>query len=562
MILCACEMPFGQKNDITESETQSESLSETASETESQSESETETETETEESTLRQSISRTREEVEAMFTLTDEAFKEAVSLLSDFEKIALEETDVETIVAVYEKTDNKLNFIFTQVYIASIVYYIDMSDKVAYDRFYGNYDKYCDVYNSYMARCKKVYEESPVSAQLFEGWTEEDINALINFSPEVTALILKNEELTDELNNLSGNEFSDRSAEIYAEIVTNNNKIAKLYGYDNYYQYATKEKYKRDFSLEELEAFCNTVAQLYTPKYSSLYSKVRYNLSKTGKSDKDLFNKMHNNAFDRLGENYLFGYIDSLEGSMKEGMEHAFKNRNIVFADSKNSHPTAFVTYLDDLKMPFCLFGSQGQSTTSIAHEIGHYYAALYNGDLIGYDLAEVQSQGNEMLLLDYLRDRISPNLHAALESYQMYSNMYAIIMSVIIDEFERVVYSLDSVEGYGSREFDAIMRQVCEKYGGEDFITEELGSPYTYWRQVATNSPVYYISYAVSAVAAISLYAEAKADRATGREMYRVIIEDVTGEDTFLTALEKAGLPSPFDPETAEKIVLTVWGE
>jgi len=173
-----------------------------------------------------------------------------------------------------------------------------------------------------------------------------------------------------------------------------------------------------------------------------------------------------------------------------------------------------------------------------------------------------VQSQGNEMLLLDYLRDRVSPNLHATLESYQMYSNMSTLVVCVIIDEFEREVYSLESVEGYGSEEFDAIMAKVCEKYGGDDFIKEEVGNMYTYWRQVATNNPVYYISYAVSGAAAINIYAELCEDRAAGREMYRAVVEDVSENDTFLTALEKAGIPSPFSTESTEKIISTVWGE
>ena len=562
MILCACEMPFGQKNEITETESESESVTETETETETSSESETETETETEESTLRQVISRTREEIEEMLSITDEAFTEAESLLVEFEEMALEQTDVDAINAVYEQVEDKFNYISTQVSVASIIYYIDMSDEDAYDRYYGYYNKYGDLYNSYMAHCKKVYEESPVRDELFADWTEEEIKMLLNFSPETTALTLRNDELTDELNNLSGNEFTNRSAEIYAELVTNYNKIAKLYGYDNYYEYASKEIYGRDFGQAELEAFCKAVGEQYLPKYSALYSKVRYNLSKTGKSDKDLFNKMQNNAFDRLEENYLLGYIDSLEGSMKEGMEHVFKNRNMVFASSKNSHPTAFETYLDDFEMPFCLFGSKGQSTFTMIHEIGHYYASLYNGDLVSYDLAEVQSQGNEMLLLDYLRERVSPNLHSAIESYQMYSAMSSIVVSVLIDEFERAVYSLDSVEGFGSEEFDAIMKQVCENYGGDDFIKEDVGNLYTYWRQVATNNPVYYISYALSAVEAINLYAEVEADRAAGREMYRVIIEEVTEDDTFLTALAKAGLSSPFDAETIDNVRVTVWGE
>ena len=242
-------------------------------------------------------------------------------------------------------------------------------------------------------------------------------------------------------------------------------------------------------------------------------------------------------------------------------MEHIFINRNMVFSNAKNSHPTAFQTYFDSLEMPFCLFGSEGQSTMTMVHEIGHYYSSLYNSTLVSYDLAEVQSQGNEMLLLNYMKGNVSLSVYKAMKSYQMYSSMSTIVSSVIIDEFERAVYSLDSVEGFGSEEFDAIMSQVCEKFGGEKYVREQVGDVFNYWRQVATNNPVYYISYAVSATAAINICAELDVDTDSGREMYRAVVEDVSEEDTFLTALAKAGIASPFTDASTEKILATMLG-
>ena len=565
--------PESENSETTEQETESEIEADTdtkppeeasveTSTTEMQATTAKETEPATEASTYRQSISRSREEIESMLTISDEDFTEAESLLVQFEQMALEGNDIDAINEIYDAFDATYEYIATQISVASIIYYLDMSDEAAYDRYHGYYDKYGDMYNSYMAHCKKVYEESPVKDELFSDWTEDEIKQLLNFSPETTALTLKNDELTDELNNLSDAEFAARSAEIYAEIVTNNNKLAKLYGYDNYYDYATREIYGRDFGKAELEGFCNTVAEKYITRLDDLYDKVVANLQRLARGDQTLFNRFLYDPFDELNTNYLVDYISSLDGSMREGMEHVFINRNMVFSNAANSHPTAFQTYLDDFEMPFCLFGSEGQSASTMIHEIGHYYASLHNSTLVSFDLAEVQSQGNEMLLLDYMKDHTSPTLHNALESYYMYSNMATIIASSIIDEFEREVYALDSVEGYGSIEFDAIMTRVCEKYGGARFVSETLGDMNNYWRQVATNNPVYYNSDAVSATSALNIYAELSSNRETGREMYRAVVEDVSDRDTFLTAIAKAGIPSPFVSETTDRIIALVWGK
>jgi hypothetical protein len=45
------------------------------------------------------------------------------------------------------------------------------------------------------------------------------------------------------------------------------------------------------------------------------------------------------------------------------------------------------------------------------------------------------------------------------------------------------------------------------------------------------------------------------------GCEAYRILVEEVTEEDTYLTMLKKAGLPSPFDTEATEQVISVVWG-
>ncbi len=541
--------PVDTGNDSTESDAPSETDS-------SQSENEP-----NEKDEYRKSISRTREEVEAMLTITDDAFTDAAAKLKAFEDIALASSDVDAIDAVYLEFEDTYYYISTQVSISSIIYYLNMSDEPAYERYNTLYEKYGDMHDSYMESCKNIYNNSPVRDELFADWTEEEIKQLLNFSPESTELTIKNEDLLNELNNITGAEFTDRSAEIYAELVTNNNRIAELAGYDNYYDYATKEIYLRDYGREDLEKFCASVAEYYVPRYASLYQLVYNGLNKLDNANYNLLINYMYDPFDSMKVNYLNDYIESLDGSMKEGMEHAFVNKNMIFTNAPNSHPSAFQTYLDDLDMPFCLFGSEGQSTSTIVHELGHYYASLYNSDLSSYDLAEVQSQGNEMLLLDYLKGNLPPTLYMTIKNYTMYSNITTIISCVIIDEFEREVYALDSVEGFKSADFDAIMTKVCEKYGGVEFIEENMGDMYGYWRQVATNNPVYYISYAVSLTSAMNIYAKLGEDRAAGREMYRIIVEDVEYEEEYLSALSKAGLPSPFDIESTDQIVKTIWG-
>ena len=509
-----------------------------------------------EEKPYRETISRSREEMEAMITISDEDFIMAEDYLKAFESVGCVSDNYDEVDAAYLLFEEVFLYIRTQVSIASIIYNIDMSDEAASERYLDLYGRFGDIYNLYADACKNIYNQSAIRDEIFADWTEEEIAEMLAYDPETQELNEANEALLVELNELGEGEFNDRAAAIYAQIVTNNNRIAELSGYDNYYVYASEKLYKRDYGVEDVENFAYLVREYYVPNYDNINNNWMNRYQSLPTVDAYVMYNYLFMPFDQLEKNYLEGYISSFEGSMAEGLGHMFANRNVVFSDSENSHPSAFQTYLTSLEIPFCLFGSQGQSTDTIVHEMGHYYAALYNPDLISMDLAETQSQGNEMLLLAYLKGEMESPIYRALRGYTLYMYMVESIACVIIDDFEREVYSLDSVEGYTSEDFDAIMASVCEKYGGTDFVNNNIVDINYYWRMVATNNPVYYISYAVSMTEALNIFALAENDSAAGREAYRIIVEDINEDDGFLTAMGKAGLSSPFEETTFKSIV------
>ena len=238
---------------------------------------------------------------------------------------------------------------------------------------------------------------------------------------------------------------------------------------------------------------------------------------------------------------------------MGEGMRDVFESKNCLFSFSGNSHPTAFQTYLYEDETPFCFFGSSGQSACTVVHEIGHYYAAYTNPDIDNYDLCETHSQGNEFLFLTFCKDYLKEDVYNVARAYQLVNACYVMIMATIIDEFEQNVYALDdaTIASMTGADFDAIMTQVCAPYGGAPWVESVVSNPYSYWRLVCISSPVYYISYAVSASAAINILALAEEDYDLALESYTKLVEGITPEDGFLGALAKAGLTTPFEEET-----------
>jgi oligoendopeptidase F len=264
-----------------------------------------------------------------------------------------------------------------------------------------------------------------------------------------------------------------------------------------------------------------------------------------------------------MKKNYLLDYLNSLgDTNMGIAMRDVFDSKNCIFSNNSNSHPTAFQTYLYEDETPFCLFGSNGQSSSTMVHEIGHYYASYTNHDLNNYDLCETHSQGNEFLFLQFCKDELPTKVYEPVRYYNLFNAYYVIVMATVIDDFEQRVYSLDNktINKMTSEDFDALMDEVLLDYGKDaEWFADNLADVHEYWRKVAIDNPVYYISYAVSAVASVEIFAIAEDDYEAAQQAYITLVEGVDEEDGFLEALKKAGLTTPFEEETFKKVSATM---
>lgn len=500
----------------------------------------------------RADVSTTKEELIAQFTLTQEEIDATMALLDSMVDAALNSDSIEEVDALYESFEEKFYHLAQQMTLASIIYYCDMDDPEASERYESTTDMFYDLQDKYMVSCRTMYLESKFSAELFEGWSEEELKSLEEYDPAVTELKKEIKDLEMQFDALEyswsnhGAKVTDEVTAIYVQMVTKNNELARYYGYDNYYDYATANVYGRDYTAEDLASFREYVIN-YIGANRGAVSDAADNISSLKEWRQKAIREFNNSKFDETKTNYLLNYLNSLEGAMGEGMRHMFENKNCVFSNMGTSHPTAFQTYLYEDEKPFCLFGSSGQSATTMVHEIGHYYAAYSNADIDNYDLCETHSQANEFLFVKYCESELDSQVYTAIKSGQLGDTYTTILASAIIDAFEQRIYSLDSVEGMTTEDFDAIMNEVLAPFGNASSITDFT----VYWRLVAVSNPVYYISYAVSAVAALEICALAEVDYDAALTAYNALVDGITPEDGFLGALEKAGLTSPFEEQT-----------
>ena len=444
-----------------------------------------------------------------------------------------------------------------QYQISYVQYCLDQSDEEMKQRYLDSVDIYTEAEADYNAMCKRVYlSDTPIKDELFADWTEKDIAMLLAYNDEIAQLEKRNSEITVEYRDLDPDAMNENMIPLYNELVRNNNRIAEIYGYDNYYVYAYEMVYQRDYEPDMVQRmrqytarYLGDACQLASERFDEVYYDLDYD-QQTELSD------LIYSAYDQLDENYVQLYIDSMPESSQEMMNDMLQRNRAVFTEYHNAYEGAFTTWIDG--EPFCFFGPGYTGSETVIHELGHYYGSMYVEPWVQpMDLSESQSQGNEWMYIHFLKQKLTPEMYQAVSEYRMSSDIAYIIGFVMVDQFEEAVYCHENAGNLTLEEYDGLMEAVAENYGGIDWVAENVMDMQLYWKMVVLESPVYYISYAVSAIAAVNLFLIAEEDRAYAEQCYCILMEQTADTQGFMESISLAGLAGPFEETVYEKIYL-----
>ena len=500
-------------------------------------------------------------EFELVYRMTGEDIAKCGQLIDLCERLSYSDASREEIEAAWDQLDEYLDYIMTEVSVAQVIYYQKMSDETLSKTYLDAYDDFLVLADRANMLQKRMYDDSPVKDWFFEDWSERDIRYLENYQSEVIELQARLNELEVAFQALEEDAVYEGFVPLYIEYVSVGNQIAKLSGYENFYAFKADLTYGRDYGSEELETFYGLVKTYLAPNFEAMLEPV-YDAMDAVDED-EYMNVIYFISMDydkQRTTNYLQAYIDSFDSSTGEGFQHLFDNGYYIISDDKDSYPGAFCTDFDSYDMSFCYFGPGYQSTLTVAHEMGHYYASYYENEDAPFDLSETHSQANEALLLAFLKDYMTAGEYELVKYNSLFNNAAMVLVCTMVDDFEQRIYAMDTLEGFTAADFDRIIDEVCLDYfpeGGSKYVSENLADMYDYIRQVTINSPCYYISYATSLVTTLNFYADAVEDPAAAREAYRKLAEEACENTSgYLEALAYAGADSPFDEASFQTIL------
>ncbi len=477
------------------------------------------------------------------------------------------------------------------------------SDLVADDKYWDdevqfNSDLATDIFDEIQINYRKI-AESPNAQVLKDRVTDEEWEEILEYeemtqeqkdlSSKETELSLKydvlslkeykttiggkqytSEELQKEYTagNIEMSDYMAGDAEIlkakneewgalYLELVGVRDKLAKSYGYDNYADYAYDKIYDRDYKPEDLAEYREGVKEYLVP-FKDVLTSILYGEHYEELSDLYQEKRTVDECLETLRE-----YLPKVSSDLLVSLDFMEQHNAYDLSVDPKKAPGGYTTSVQGYNAPFmynCASGDISDMETLI-HEFGHYNQMYYMSEDSWYygetniDLAEIHSQGLELLFMDFAEDIYGDNAEV-MKLNTVFQLVYAAIEGVKEDAFQYEVYThadgltLDDVNKYyyeASTEYGgdyAYMYSNSLYYSKSGYIDKDVNYD---WIQVhhTFQSPMYYISYSTSVSAVFELLDVIMDDRDEGIDTYLALV-DAEFQDDFQETLEKVGLNNP----------------
>lgn len=348
----------------------------------------------------------------------------------------------------------------------------------------------------------------------------------------------------------------EKLGKIFKQMVDLRNEIAAEEGYSDYYDYAYAEIYFRDFNAEDTTVFRDSVKKHIAPLYR-MYSAYT-------ESDYDFFNSLNNNEI--IAE--AADTVKSINPELKESFDFMTERGFLEICENADriTHGTGYTMSIPGSDSPYTFISPTELSPTytysTLIHEFGHYNSILRSGNdasmtfdelingsgMSSIDLQEVYSQGLELLSVDKYADSFTLADSNSLYMERLFSMIYAILQGCLFDEWQEAVYKNPDAS---IEDINTLFGELALQYGLIVSSTDWMYVPHNF------EQPVYYISYAVSAAAALDLWMQSIADYDGAVDRYMRLT--VAEQGDFRETLKNAGFDDIFDESQMIKIAGTL---
>lgn len=341
-------------------------------------------------------------------------------------------------------------------------------------------------------------------------------------------------------------EANEKLGEVFLKLVSTRKKIAKAYGYDNYAEYADKEIFYRDYTKDDLAVLKETVKKY--GKDIDYYSYYAFPDIEMPGVDADTIicdvGETVSKFSKKADESYTFL---TNNGLITAGYETTRADSEYTTGFFNKESSAIFMKLYPD---------SQLYNYETFAHELGHFTQAMLMDNPIPLfmedgciDVMELHSTFLETLFFEKCDDIfIEPEYMKAFELAQL---SYSIESGCYYDDWQRAIYESD--KDLSLDEINSLYKKILLEYGVEEY--EEMEYEWM-WVQHNFMLPMYYISYAVSAFAAMEIWDIAQYDFEWAVSIWEKALTVDAYNGRYMGVIENIGLLPFRDAEKTEEVM------
>lgn len=337
---------------------------------------------------------------------------------------------------------------------------------------------------------------------------------------------------------------TNKLIELYINIVNQHNEYARESGYANYYEMNRMElnaNGSESSEASEVAEFYQVVKDYIAPVYVYLSMNVRF-------EQLSAYNIPINESLQSFVEKFMGNISSELLDSYKYMVDASLLN----IGTSEKNEDVSYTIRLPYLNSAAIFIKDRGDynNLNTLIHEFGHFNTAIRDNDLSYFDeqnidVAEIHSQYLELLFLPYSK-LMYGNLANQAVTAKLLDLVWSVLTGACFNEFEEFAYTTENLNAEMLRNK---FSEICRDY--------KLNLDDDYWTKVwhLYNSPLYYLSYSISAMASLSQLDNINHDYRKAVDNYLTLTSYDEVEFEFMELLERSNMPNIFDKDVIKKI-------
>ena len=335
------------------------------------------------------------------------------------------------------------------------------------------------------------------------------------------------------------------AGELYLRLVRLRTEQAQWAGYDDYAEYAYEALYTRDYGLKDAAELHRLAKRYILPLQLRL-------LEETSEQElRALSVRSRMNGEEVLDA--IQPFAEAFDREMRDTFRFLRAHHLYDIEYGENKLPTGYTVALPSYGSAFIFNSPYGdyQDLSDTVHEFGHFFETFHctQHDLwaaFNIDVGEIDSQALELMFTERAGELFGERYGEAYRAAVLYNILDSVLDGCLYDEFQTAAYQNPEMT---VEELNVLFKELSEDYGySYDPGTESDPA----WVENAHNyqNPLYFISYAASALSALDLwflYLE------TPREAKEVYLElsALSLSLPYRAAAAEVGLRDIFDGET-----------